>query len=54
MKLDRGYWECPVDGEVKDLRETAKSYYVQLVAMAAPADTQHPELAQAQTFLGSK
>jgi tetratricopeptide (TPR) repeat protein len=35
-------------------RETAKSYYVRLVAVAAPADTQRPELAQAKTFLGSK
>jgi hypothetical protein len=35
-------------------RETAKSYYVRLVAVAAPADTQRPELAQAKAFLGSK
>jgi tetratricopeptide (TPR) repeat protein len=35
-------------------RETAKSYYVRLVAGAAPADTQRPELAQAKSFLGSK
>ena len=35
-------------------RETAKSYYVRLVAVAAPADTQRPELAQAKSFLGSK
>jgi tetratricopeptide (TPR) repeat protein len=35
-------------------RETAKSYYVRLVAVAAPADTQRPELTQAKAFLGSK
>ena len=35
-------------------RETARSYYVRLVTVAAAADTQRPELAQAKTFLGSK
>ena len=34
--------------------ESAKSYYVRLVAVAAPADTQRPEPAQAKAFLGSK
>ena len=35
-------------------RETAKSYYVRLVAVAAPADAQRPELIQAKAFPGSK
>ena len=35
-------------------RETAKSYYIRLVDVAVPADTQRPELAQARAFLGSK